>query len=419
MKTIHLVMIVISILLLPTLLQVMPPASAHGVCGGLQPRYVRLEHTTLSKQTLQTGENFTITGNMTSLTGNDLKGQLFLQTKPGPDGRLVILSIRPSSGIFDIPGNSTMPYSITVTALFPGDYFVSSGLDLIGIGPILLNNGCSNTIEPNLAVTGSPICMQGLVSVTKAEDGSPACVRLGTAYNLIKRGWAASESAYPEGNSTFALYTNSTIIPGHLPHHSGLRIPYGESSEVLNYTGFDGVHKVALMYRGNPQDYVLEPGKTGTITFKLDAQATEGSGQGYGIPLPRSLNLTNYAIFYHEVTSLEDLSKYPGVTLNGDHGDFKACSTMPGGGGSCIGGVANGKVPIEAYVVDHPGVNVLFEPPLEVLPLGTNTTSQQITITINADSDAPSGTYLVELNPFGLGEFLLTVGSQPYHDVVP
>ena len=213
-------------------LQAIPYASAHGVCGGFAPRYVRLEHTTLSKQTLQTGENFTITGNMTALTGNDLKGHLFLQTKPGPHGRLVISSIEPSSSIFDIPENSTIPYSITVTALLPGNYFVSSGLDLIGIGPTLLNNGCSNTIEPNLTVTGNPICTQGLVTVTKTEDDTSACVTLHTAQELMERGWAKQEnigvSAFahpPVGISNLTLSTNPII----------LGIPFYISADITNY----------------------------------------------------------------------------------------------------------------------------------------------------------------------------------------
>ena len=256
-------------------------------------------------------------------------------------------------------------------------------------------------------------CKEGLQLIIKSEDGSPACVKLDTAYMLIKRGWAYSESAYPEGDAQFALRTNSTIIPGHLPRHSGLKIPYQESSRIINYTGFDGVYNVTLMFRGTPQDYVLKPGTNGTITFEIDAKASESSGRSYPIPLPKSLNLTNYAVFYHEITSLGDLSKYPGVTFNGDSG-FTACFARPGGGGTCIGGPLGGKTPIEAYVVDHPGVNVLFEPPSEVLPLGTNTTSQVVTMMIAADNDAPRGTYLVELFP--RGEFLLTVGNQPYHE---
>lgn len=260
-------------------------------------------------------------------------------------------------------------------------------------------------------------CKEGLQLVIKAEDNSPACVKLDVAYVLIKRGWAASESAYPGGDTQFVLDTNSTIMPAHLPRSSGVRVPYYESSRVLNYSGFDGVYNETFPYRGTQKDYVLKPGSTGVITFKLDAGASEQQGQRYPIPLPKSLNLTNYAVFYHEITSLEDLSKYPGVTFNGnDYGDFRACSTGPAGGGTCIGGPFGGTNPIEAFVTDHPGVDVLFDPPSEVLPLGMNATSQVVTMMITADSSAPRGTYLVVLPSIGVDSFLLTVGNQPYHE---
>lgn len=260
-------------------------------------------------------------------------------------------------------------------------------------------------------------CNSGSWLVTKAKDGSPACVKLDVAYMLIKRGWATSESAYPGGDAQFALDTNSTIIPAHLPRSSGLRIPYSESSQVTNYSGFDGAYNETFPYRGMQKDYVLKPGSTGIITFKIEAVASEQQGQDYPIPLSKSLNLTNYAVFYHEITSLEDLSKYPGVTFNGEgYGDFRACSIGPAGGGACIGGQFVGTNPIEAFVTDHPGVDVLFEPPSEVLPLGMNATSQIVTMMITVDSNAPRGTYLVQLPSSGLDSFLLTVVDQPYHE---
>jgi len=260
-------------------------------------------------------------------------------------------------------------------------------------------------------------CWEGLQLVIKSEDNSPACVKLDAAYMLIKRGWAASESAYPGGDAQFVSDTNSTIMPAHLPRSSGLRVPYYESSRVINYSGFDGIYNETFSYRGTQEDYVLKPGSTGIITFKLDAVASEQQGQDYSIPIPKSINRTNYAVFYHEITSLEDLSKYPGVTFDdGSYGHFRACSTGPAGSGTCIGGPFEGKNPIEAFVTDHHGIDFLFEPPSEVLPLTMNTTSQIITMTITADSNAQRGTYLVELPSVGVDSFLLTVGDRPYHE---
>ncbi len=259
-------------------------------------------------------------------------------------------------------------------------------------------------------------CEQGLYLVIKAKDNSPACVKLDAAYMLIKRGWATSESAYPGGDRQFVLDTNSTIIPAHLPRSSGLQIPYYESSRVINYSGFDGVYNETFPYRGTQNDYVLKPGNTGVITFKIDAMVSEQQGQDYSIPLPKSLNLTNYAIFYHEITSLKDLSKYPGVTFDGSGYDFSDALQGLQAGGSCIGEQFGGAGPIEAFVTDHPGVDVLFEPPSEMLPLSMNATSQVVTMTITADGNAPRGTYLVILPAIGFDSFLLTVGNQPYHE---
>ena len=258
-------------------------------------------------------------------------------------------------------------------------------------------------------------CKQDLHLVIKSEDNSPACVKLDAAYMLIKKRWATSESAYPGGDRQFVSGTNSTIIPAHLPRSSGLRIPYYESSRVINYSGFDGVYNETFQYRGTQNDYVLKPGNTGIITFKIDAMVSEQQGRDYSMSIPKSLNRTNYAIFYHEITSLKDLSKYPGVTSDGSGYDFE-CSIGPASERSCMGeqfGVAG---PIEAFVTDHPGVDVLFEPPSEILPLSMNATSQVVTLTITVDDNASRGTYLVILPGTGLDSFLLTVGNQPYHE---
>ena len=350
-------------------------------------------------------------------TFSDRDGYFTLELKIPTDAEAGIWKIVGTSGIyhkelnFTITGNSNI-----VTTCYAGNLCSTPIVNTtVQYGPKLVTRIAINSPLQQIKVGVSAQnvkCGITLSLIIKSEDNSPACVKLDTAYLLIKRGWAFSESAYPEGDAQFTLKTNSTIIPGHLPRSSGVRIPYQESSRTINYTGFDGVYNVTLMFRGTPQDYVLKPGSNGTKTFEIEAKASELSVQDYSMQIPKSLNLTNYAVFYHEVTSIKDLAKYPGVTI--DDYEFKACFTRPGSGGTCIGGEFGENTPIEAYVVDHPGVNVLFEPPSEVLPLGTNTTSQVVTMMISADSDAPQGTYLVAIP--NLGEFLLTVGSQPYHE---
>ncbi len=317
------------------------------------------------------------------------------------------------SGIWKI----TADHNVSHTAIkITVQSYASNGV-MKSTGPVVV------TLESPLKQFKSGIlasevqCAQGLELVLKVGDNSPACMKLDVAYVLIKRGWATSESAYPGDNTQFALDTNSTIIPAHLPRSSGVRIPYSESSRVINYSGFDGIYNETFSYRGTQNDYVLKPGSTGVITFKIDAMASEQKDQDYPISLPKSLNLTNYAVFYHEITNLKDLSKYPGVTFDdGNYGNFRACFTRPASEGTCIGGQFGGANPIEAFVTDHPGVDVLFEPPLEIMPLGMSTTSQVVTMMITVDSNAPRGTYLVQLSPIGLDSFLLTVGDQPYHE---
>ncbi len=216
-------LLVVSILLSSTVLPAIPLASAHGVCGGLQSTYVHTLYPTLSKQSVKTGEDFTITGNVTAFTGNDLKGQLLLQTEQGSNGRFVITSVTPTGGMLDIPGNSVIPYSITVKPLLPGNYYVAAGINLVGIDKSLINNGCPTA--PDIAVTGTPMCAQGMVAVSKAEDGSIFCIKSGDAQNIVQRGWASKivpsvpiAETLQEGNKTSSdalkllLSTNSTVI---------------------------------------------------------------------------------------------------------------------------------------------------------------------------------------------------------------
>lgn len=349
----------------------------------------------------------------------------------GFEWQYAIVYLKASSSSSLIPCDNNNDWSAMVTVDLTTMKAVSSNY------PTMESHNCNYTISggPDISkvssMMGSPLqqfksgvaansveCQQGLHLVIKSEDVSPACVKLDAAYMLIKRGWAVSESAYPGGDAQFALNTNSTIMPAHLPRSSGVRIPYYQPSLVVNHSGFDGIYNETFQFRGTQNDYVLKPGSTGIITFKLEAVSTEEQGQDYSIPLPKSLNLTNYAMFYHEITSLEDLSKYPGVTFSdNDHsGGFTACSVGPAGGGSCIGGPSDGVNSVEAFVTDHPGVDVLFEPPSEVLPLGMNATSQVVTMTITADNNAPRGTYLVMLPSVGVDSFLLTVGDKPYHE---
>ncbi|MDE1764734.1 MAG: hypothetical protein KGI27_00525 [Thaumarchaeota archaeon] len=198
----------------------LPLASAHGVCTGMQPRFGRLDDVHFSSRSVQSGETTTITGNIVSLVQRDLQGYLAILSNSSSYAKWVIVSAEPTESLFDIKQNSKVPFSITVKALQPGTYRLSPGIYSLGTGLIFsMLNGCNT--EPVVIVTGKPICNQGLVSILKAEDGSPACVKPDTAQILVQRGWAILPSAYhgPAWKSfvarmsTYGNITNGTAQP--------------------------------------------------------------------------------------------------------------------------------------------------------------------------------------------------------------
>lgn len=272
-------------------------------------------------------------------------------------------------------------------------------------------------------------CQKDFVLVIKSEDGSPACVTQKTASVLIQRGYAKETVSIPNPTSNVKSmaqnYTNiaSDIIPGHMRRGScgGPAPAIQSSSKIINATGFVGVYHDTIRYYANPDDYVLKPGHTGTITYMIDAGPTPKLVPFSPIKVPKNFNVTNYAIFYHEITSLGELAKHPGVTIH-DHYDYDACFTRPTGEKTCLGEIFGGKNSIEAYVTDHVGVNATFDPAFEALQFNdthSGQSSQIIRMTISSDANATRGTYMVILSPEECldGEiFLLTIGEQPYHE---
>jgi methane/ammonia monooxygenase subunit B len=127
------------------------PASAHGVQAQLQSRFVRIDNEQFSDQTLNTGEELTVTGELTSLVNRPLRAWLSLFSESANAGnRWEFLSRDPPGNIFDIPPGATIPYSITVKALEPATYHVHTQLNVEHVGPGL---GRGATVS----VTGEPI----------------------------------------------------------------------------------------------------------------------------------------------------------------------------------------------------------------------------------------------------------------------
>jgi methane/ammonia monooxygenase subunit B len=130
---------------------ILPSASAHGVQAQLQSRFVRIDNEQFSDQTLTTGEDLTVTGELTSLVNRPLRAWLSLFSESSNAGnRWEFLARDPPGNIFDIPPGATIPYSITVRALEPGTYHVHTQLNVESVGPGL---GRGATVS----VTGEPI----------------------------------------------------------------------------------------------------------------------------------------------------------------------------------------------------------------------------------------------------------------------
>ena len=130
---------------------ILPSASAHGVQAQLQSRFVRIDNEQFSDQTLNTGEDLTVTGELTSLVNRPLRAWLSLFSESSNAGnRWEFLARDPPGNIFDIPPGSTIPYSLTVRALEPGTYHVHTQLNVESVGPGL---GRGATVS----VAGEPI----------------------------------------------------------------------------------------------------------------------------------------------------------------------------------------------------------------------------------------------------------------------
>ena len=160
-----------------------PPAEAHGVQAQLQSRFVIIQNETFDRQSLQTGETLTVSGQLVSLVERDLWGWASIcWQQHGPvcrdvaverdlqslvsifselaneGNRWEIIAMDPpskvldiegnsltqlkldyripdASNVFDIEGNAVVPYSISAIALEAGVYHVHTLLNVASVGP--------------------------------------------------------------------------------------------------------------------------------------------------------------------------------------------------------------------------------------------------------------------------------------------
>jgi methane/ammonia monooxygenase subunit B len=137
------------------------PAEAHGVQAQLQSRFVRIDNEQFSDQTLNTGDELTVTGELRSLVNRPLRAWLSLFAESANAGnRWEFLARDPPGNIFDIPPGATIPYSITVRALEPSTYHVHTQLNVEHVGPGLGRGATVNVVgEPIL----KPIPYQNII----------------------------------------------------------------------------------------------------------------------------------------------------------------------------------------------------------------------------------------------------------------
>lgn len=140
-----------AVLVMSSAFAFMPSVEGHGVQAQLQSRFVRIQDESFSAQTLQTGDELTVTGTLQSLVNRELRAWLSLFSESTNAGnRWEFIARDPPGNVFNIEPEATIPYSLTVMALEPGIYHVHTQLNIQDIGPGL---GPGQTVQ----VTGEPI----------------------------------------------------------------------------------------------------------------------------------------------------------------------------------------------------------------------------------------------------------------------
>lgn len=127
-----------------------PSIDAHDVLYAATT-FTRIEDETFDKYHMQTGENLTIQGRITSNVEKDIRGWMSIFSESSnANNRWEIMARDPPETVFDVMGGSSVDYSITVKALTPGTYHIHSQFSIDKIGPYL---GPGQTI----VVQGEPI----------------------------------------------------------------------------------------------------------------------------------------------------------------------------------------------------------------------------------------------------------------------
>ena len=210
-----------------------PSAEAHGAQEQLQSRFIRIENETFNRQIMQTGDVLTIQGQLVSLVERDLRGWVTIFTE-FPEDRWEMINSLPL-GVFDIAGNSVVPYSVSVRALGGGVHHVHTLLYVEEIGPGL-GPGTTVVVEGE-PVEGEPI------TIPAPPDSTATAVTIppGGSYDdlpMIQIDLEAEASALAEGYDLRQIANVSGLLPDTVVAHEVLARDSGATSLEAIYTQY-------------------------------------------------------------------------------------------------------------------------------------------------------------------------------------
>ena len=206
-----------------------PSADAHGVQEQhLQSRFVRIESETFNRQSMQTGDVLTIQGRLVSLVERDLRGwvSIFAEPTDGVDGWEVISRDPPA--VFDIAGNSVVPYTVSARALEEGVYHVHTQLNVATVGTGL---GPGTTV----VVQGKPITRPA------PPDSTATAVPSGGASDdipVVQIDQKAEVLALAKGYDLRQIANVSGLLPDLVATHEILARDMGVTSMSVTYTQY-------------------------------------------------------------------------------------------------------------------------------------------------------------------------------------
>ena len=201
-------------------------ADAHGVQEQLQSRFVRIESETFNRQSMQTGDILTIQGRLVSLVERDLRGWVSIFTEPtdGVDGWEMISRDPPA--VFDIAGNSVVPYTVSARALEEGVYHVHTQLNVAtvatGLGP------------------GKTVVVQGEPIIRPAPPDSTAVPSGGASDDIpvVQIDQKAEVLALAKGYDLRQIANVSGLLPDLVATHEILARDMGVTSMSVTYTQY-------------------------------------------------------------------------------------------------------------------------------------------------------------------------------------